>query len=122
MLSPIVILQIPNEAETDSATYELDLQDDKHTSWLDCLENSRRLRNYMDMEQHIVYYPETGAFETIADLDAPSPEQEFLRIARLQNDSKSMTSRDRWEAQARRRQAPGVSRLRTFLGDRRGLI
>jgi len=81
---PIVVLQVPVPGATDAETYMVRLDRAEHRTWLEGLKESRRLKDLLQMEQHILYEPGTGYSVGVPDLDRPGPFQESFNTARRQ--------------------------------------
>lgn len=112
---PQVILQIPNEDETDSETYRLDLERGEDLAWLEGLQRSRELRDLLTMEQHVSYAPATGISEAIADLDTPNEMELAIAEARAASRPEPVLEKLMRSREAVNRPAPLMSRFRQFL-------
>jgi hypothetical protein len=109
-----IVLQVPNEDQSDSATFVVDTEDTIHRAWMEGLANHARLRDLLSYAQHAAFCPRTGYVEEIPDFDAPSDTAIAFAYAQM---TASYMVQQRAE-RMQRRLAPPMSQLRMFLTQR----
>jgi hypothetical protein len=113
-----IVLQIPNEARTDSQTYVLRTDRTEDMDWIEKLIGASALRDKLTMEKHVAYDTKSGFTQAIDDLDQPTWIEQNLRAARAQ--AQSTPFMQRLHTAARGRDLPVPPLRRFILGSRLG--
>lgn len=108
---PVIVLQVPDPAATESETYLIRLDRPAHQSWMEHLPEGKRLLDLLKMEMHVVFEPATGAMAAMQDLDESSPLACAIQDARRGADSRARAEQTRRPGS----NVPAMSRFRMAL-------
>jgi hypothetical protein len=110
---PMLVMQVPKAGGSEEfETYRLRLDKADHKRWMSRLPNARDLAYKLTFEPHLAYFPQDGGTAVrLEDVGAPSYIQNAIAQMRNKPDPSKLDAQFR----RRRREAPGISRLRMFL-------